>query len=274
MLEASPFWEMAEELVAFGELRDLRAVGRCAERLRDGPRRLRAVYDVLPCHKHYVTPRHFLELQARSVAALTKSEIAHWAQNDPAMFLEVSAEASVTARFDRTWLAALRTIIYARWPEVLEHQTRLFTGGRLEIVDQDMGDRSFVLGLVRISPEALRHVRAELISDPEVVLTAISVDGTVVKYVGDLRRDLFAKALTVVPDVDEFIETYSSLFGFPYEDLPEVGLWLLKWGVDVSELHPSLFEDMRFLAGALALGGHEAEAVFSHALLGLHRSTR
>jgi hypothetical protein len=267
MLEASPFWEMAEELLAFGELRDLRAVGRCAERLRDGPRRLRAVYDVLPCHLHNSTPRQFLDLQARSVAALTKSELAHFSQKCSPMFLEVSTEASVTASFERTWLAALRLIIYARWPNFLEHPVRFFTGGRLEIVDQDLGDRGFVLGLVRLSPEAVRHVRGELISDPEVVLTALSVDGTAVKYVGELHRDLFAKALTVVPDVDEFIETYSSLFGFPYEDLPEVGLWLLKRGVDVSELHPSLFEDMRFLAGALALGGHEAAAVFSHALL-------
>jgi hypothetical protein len=233
-MEASPFWEFVEELLAFRELAALRAAGRCAERLREGPKRLRAVYDVC-VRMFFMGYAAYRLLQGRTVAKLTRAELVHYAHAEPMVFLDVAAEASVLQRFGRSWLRSLRMTIYVRFVHCRE-----LCADCAPVFQADMEDRHFVTELVKIVPEALRIVNCELLSDHAVALAALSVDSRAVRWLGELRRDLFVKALEVVPDVDEFLETVSVYFGPPFEDVPQVGLWLLKRGVRASELHPSL----------------------------------
>ena len=175
--------------------------------------------------------------------------------------LDVAKEAAVLARFGDRWLRALRVQIYAQFEDFFDRACE-FASGPLEIIEEDLSDRELVLELVAMRPEAVRHLKSPLLRDHAVVLTALSIDGSAVQWLGEFERDLFVKALAVVPDVEVFLETHCFTFGFLHEDVPEVGIWLLKCGVHVSHLRAELFQNRDFVAMAMQAGGRVSSQVF------------
>ena len=285
-METTAFWEFADGFFAFDELAALRAVGRCADRLRDGPKRLRVVFEAraamslrcggargkAPPEALAASPR-FAALSARSdlasyllelgraIAQLTHLELLHLVKRDPVAFLEVAKEAPVLASFRGSWLRSLRLMVYSHVDDFFDRRWES-ASGRLAVVAEDLAERDFVLELVKLLPEALRHLNPPLLWDREILLAALTADSSAVKWVGELEREVFVEALQVVPDVDEFLETHSFTCGFLHEDVAEVGLWLLKCGVEVDEIHAGLFHDRDFVMKAMELGDRVASQVF------------
>ena len=261
-METAAFWEVAEDFFAFEELTALRAVGHSADRLREGPKRLRVVFEArrVLISRRAEGAGSFAAL-GRAVAQLTRLELLHLVKRDPVAFLEVAKEAPVLSRFQGSWLRELRLLVYSHVDDFFERPWAS-ASGQLAVVEEDLATRDFVLELVKRLPEALRHLKPPLLWDRDILLTALSVDSSAVKWVGELERDTFVAALKVVPDVDEFVETHSFTCGFLYEDVAEVGLWQLRCGVDVGEIHAGLFHDRDFVMKAMELGERVASQVF------------